>query len=127
MSNKGLGRIEILKYAKEELNTIADYPWSKNPNNAVLRHSDNKKWFGLVMSIPKNKLGINSDEIIDAINVKCDPIMIGSLLTSEGFYSAYHMNKRNWITIALDGSVPDEDIINLLYMSFKSTEWKRGF
>lgn len=122
MNNKGFGRIEILKYAKEEFNTVADYPWSKNPNFAVLRHSDNNKWYGLIMDIPKNKLGINSDEVIDAINVKCDPMMIDSLRTSDGFYSAYHMNKRNWITIALDGTVPGEDIINLLKLSYGMTK-----
>ena len=73
------------------------------------------------MSVPKNKIGLSGNESIDIVNVKCDPIMIGSLLTSDGFFPAYHMNKTNWITIALDDSVPDDTIKMLLQISFELT------
>ena len=61
---------------------------------------------------------------LDILNVKCDPIMIGSLITENGFYPAYHMNKSNWITVALDGSADDEKIKFLLDMSFDLTSKK---
>ena len=55
------------------------------------------------------------------VNFKCDPILIGSLRGQTGFFPAYHMNKANWITVALDGSVPDEQIKMLLGMSYDAT------
>lgn len=73
------------------------------------------------MKIPKNRLGEYSDKIVDIVNVKCDPIMLGSLLEEKGFYPAYHMNKEHWITICLDGSVDDEKILSLIDISYDLT------
>ena len=39
----------------------------------------------------------------------------------EGYFPAYHMNKTSWITVALDGSVPDDEVKLLLDMSFEAT------
>lgn len=78
----------------------------------------------MVMSVSKDKLGINENGMVDIVNIKCDPIMIGSLINEKGFYPAYHMNKSNWITIALDGSADDEKIKFFLDMSFDLTSKK---
>jgi predicted DNA-binding protein (MmcQ/YjbR family) len=43
---------------------------------------------------------------------------IGDGMTREGFRPAYHMNRDNWITILLDGSVDNEEIYTFLDMSF---------
>ncbi len=77
------------------------------------------------MDISKRKLGIRSDEITDVMNVKCDPILIGSLLKDNGIYPAYHMNKAYWITIMLDGSIDDDKIKWLIDMSFELTKKNR--
>ena len=42
-----------------------------------------------------------------------------------GFLPAYHMNKQNWISIILDGSVPDDKIFPLLELSYDSVVPKR--
>ena len=73
------------------------------------------------MKIPKTRLGEYSDRIVDIVNIKCDPIMLGSLLEEKGFYPAYHMNKEHWITICLDGSVDDEKILSLIDISYDLT------
>ncbi len=99
----------------------AEYPWAKFPGYMVFRHSDNQKWFALVMNISKEKLGLPEKEPIDVLNVKCEPLIIGSLQNEPGFFPAYHMSKTNWITIALDGSVSDEKIKQLLDMSYRLT------
>ena len=39
----------------------------------------------------------------------------------SGFFRAYHMNKEKWISIALDGSIPDDTIKMLLDISYDST------
>lgn len=93
----------------------------KFPEYCVFRHKNNKKWFALIMDVPKSKIGLKGNERIDILDVKCDPILIGSLLREKGFFPAYHMSKSSWITIALDDSVDDEKIKWLIDMSYELT------
>jgi len=118
-------RDDILKYALEKYGTIPDYPWMSLPRYAVLRHKDNKKWYGLIMDVPRRRLGLSGEEIIDILNIKCDPVLKGSLQMQKGFLPAYHLHKGNWITILLDGTVNEEMIFNLLEMSFDLTSNKK--
>ena len=101
-----------------------DYPWENDNSSAVFRHSDNKKWFAIVLKVSAEKLGINNGKIIDVVNVKCDNILIGSLIKESGFFPAYHMNKSCWITAALDGTADGEKIKWIVDMSFEATKNK---
>ena len=114
-------RNELEAFIMETYNAEADYPWRKSPNHAVFRHCSNRKWFALIMDVPKNKLGLQGEGLLDVVNLKCDPILIGSLREEPGFLPAYHMSKDNWITVALDGSAPDDKIKMLLDMSYQAT------
>lgn len=120
-----MNRNELTEYIAEMYNTAAEYPWDSAPRYAVFRHAGNKKWFAVIMNISRRKLGINNDEIIDVMNLKCDPILIGSLRNDAGIFPAYHMSKTNWISVALDGSVDSEKIKWLLDISFDLTDKKR--
>ena len=75
--------------------------------------------------LPKDKLGLRGTEPLDVVNFKCDPILIGSLRGEPGIFPAYHMNKEQWLTAALDGSVSDEQIKMLLDMSYEATASKK--
>ena len=114
-------RNELEAFIMETYNAEADYPWRKSPNHAVFRHCSNRKWFALIMDVTKNKLGLQGEGLLDVVNLKCDPILIGSLREEPGFLPAYHMSKDNWITVALDGSAPDDKIKMLLDMSYQAT------
>ncbi len=116
-----MNREEIFEYVKEEYNTIPEYSWDKYPLYAVLKHSNNK-WYGIIMNISKEKLGLEGKDVVDIIDIKCSPEMIGSLRLSKGFLPAYHMNKEHWITILLDGSVEKEKIKQLIDLSYELTE-----
>ncbi|MBE6845672.1 MAG: MmcQ/YjbR family DNA-binding protein [Ruminococcus sp.] len=118
-------REELKNFIKETYGVTPDNPWLKSPSYEVFRHSDNKKWFAVIMDIPESKLGINSAENISVVNLKCDTIMIVDMLSEKGIYPAYHMNKSYWVTAALDGSADDETIKMLTRMSFKLTETKK--
>lgn len=118
-------REELKKFIKETYGVTPDNPWLKSPSYEVFRHSDNKKWFAVIMDIPESKLGINSAENISVVNLKCDTIMIVDMLSEKGIYPAYHMNKSYWVTAVLDGSADDETIKMLTRMSFKLTETKK--
>ena len=76
------------------------------------------------MVIPYRTIGINKPVDVDILNVKCDPVMMGSLRGKSGFCPAYHMNKDKWITILLDGSAGQEDIKALLAISYSMTAVK---
>ena len=117
-------RNELKNYIYETYCIKPDCPWIKYPSYEVFRHADNKKWFAVIMDIPKAKLGINEDGNISVVNLKCDTLMIGDILSEKGIYPAYHMNKAYWVTAALDGSADDETVKMLTRMSFKLTETK---
>lgn len=119
-----MNRDDLEQFINENYNAESDYPWLKYPNYEVFRHSNNRKWFALIMDIPKNKLGLPGTDIIDVVNFKCDPLLISSLLKETGFFPAYHMNKESWITVALDKSVNDDTIKMLLDMSYDATALK---
>lgn len=126
MKVKNTLRSEIFEYVKETFGTTPEYLWQKTPDTAVLRHSENNKWYANIMDIPKRKLGIDSDEIADIINVKCDPILISSLLNNKWYFPAYHMNKTYWISILLDKTVDLEEVISLINFSYELTLNKNG-
>lgn len=119
-----MNRKELEKLIFKEYKAKPDFPWDSAPTYAVFRHKENKKWFAVIMDIPKNRIGLENDEIISIVNFKCDPILVGSLILEEGLFKAYHMNKTNWITAALDGSADDEKIKFLLDYSFDVTKKK---
>jgi predicted DNA-binding protein (MmcQ/YjbR family) len=65
--------------------------WEKSPNFTTFKHVNNKKWFVLVADIPYEKLQINKDGVVDFINLKNIPEMIGSLRMEKGILPAYHI------------------------------------
>ena len=115
---------QILAYAKKTYKTTPDAPFSTAPTYYVLRHSDTRKWYALFMDVPRNRLGMEGGEHVDILNIKCDPILSGSLRLRKGFLPAYHMNRENWLTILLDGTVDAEEIYPLLDMSYEMTKKK---
>lgn len=119
-------RQSVLDFAADRYGTEPDYPWASLPRYAVLRHGNNKKWYALIMDLPRERLGLGGEGNIDILNLKCDPVLIGSLRLEPGFLPAYHMNRTSWITILLDGTVESERIFPLLEMSFDLTASRRG-
>ena len=119
-----MNRSHLDKYITDYYGVRAERLFEKNPGFQVYRHNDTKKWFAIIMDLPESRLGLDGQKIIDVVNLKCDPILIGSLRLEHGFYPAYHMNKENWITVALDESVPDEKIRMLVDMSYELTRKK---
>lgn len=117
-----MNRQDLFVYAKKNFETIPDYPWKKMPNHAVLRHFKNRKWYGLVMNIPKEKLGLQSSEKVDVLNVKVNPEYSYFLLQKSDIYPAYHMNREHWVSVLLNGRVPDEEVYLLLQQSFILTK-----
>lgn len=116
-----MDRETLMQFIAEVYGTDAEYPWEKYPAYAVFRHRDNRKWFALLMRIPGARLG-RKEQAVEVLNLKCDPIMLGSLLAEEGIYPAYHMSKTNWISVLPD-IVPADRVKWLLDLSFDLTAY----
>ncbi len=114
---QGSLREEVLSMAQDRYGTEPEYLFSKYPGFAVLRHP-NQKWYGVIMDLSRQKLGLPGEGLVDALNVKCDPCLSGSLRLQPGILPGYHMNKESWITILLDGTVDMEQIGILLDISY---------
>lgn len=119
-------RETVFAYIKRKYKISPEYPWAKYDSNAVFRHSDNKKWFALVMGVERNKLGLSDAGYVDVIDLKIDDMMFRDmLLQKEGILPGYHMNKDHWITVLLDGTVEENMIYDLIDASFLATASKK--
>ena len=110
-------REEIFQYVKEQYGTEPEYLWKKDPDSAVLRHK-NGKWYAVFMTVEKSKLRLEGNDLVDIMDVKCDPEMTSMIIQTYGFLPGYHMNKQHWITILLDGSVSEAKTLDFLDMSY---------
>lgn len=113
-------REEIFKYVEEKYTSQPEYLWKKYAHYAVLRHSQNRKWYAIVMDVKKENLGLEGKEVIDIMDVKLDPETVDILQSAEGFFPAYHMNNSNWISIDI-ATVDSKQICNLIDASFDLT------
>lgn len=115
-------RSDVFAWALSAYGTQPDYPWQDD--NAVLRHRGTGKWYGVVLRVDARKLGLPDARTVDVLNVKCDPLLSGSLRQKPGVFPAYHMNKASWLSVLLDGTVARADVEGLLAMSYALTEKK---
>lgn len=105
-------RQQLFEYCTEEFDTSPDYPFDDFMETAVFRHTKNRKWYALVMRIPKSRLGLDTKECADVLNLKLPPEMMSSFSTSDGIYPAYHMNKAHWVSVLLEQA--SDDLVQFL-------------
>ena len=96
-------RKSVIEYALSLPNTGADNPFEGDFDTTVLRHTDTGKWFGIIMNISGDKVGLSPNIRVDVMNVKCKPEdTFTARELSCGIVPAYHMNKTHWLTVALE-------------------------
>ena len=116
-----MNRSELFTEIALRYESEPEYLWTRWPGYAVLRHTGNRKWFGVVMDVPATRLGLEGDGKVDILNVKVDPDDATALRLADGILPAYHMNKENWVSVLIEGSVPDEMLLDLLETSYRLT------
>ena len=109
---------QIIKYIKEKYEDELEFLWEKLENAAIWRNKQNNKWYGLLMKIEENKLGINSERMVEAINVRYQKEESQKIVDNKKIFPGYHMNKKSWITIKLDNSVETRRIKELIDNSY---------
>ena len=115
-----MNRHETADYITDTFGVSGENLWVKFPEYLVFRNRKNKKWFALIADVEKSRLGLPGDGKTDIINLKCD-MMAGALRMQPGILPAYHMHRDSWVSILLDGTVPAEDILPLIDLSYQLT------
>ena len=92
--------------------------WEKFPEDGIWRRSDNKKWYALLMKVERCKVYGNSKEKVDVLGLRYSKAEIQNAIDNVRIYPGYHMNKKSWITVFLDGATPLEFIFNLIDNSY---------
>ena len=117
-----MDRKKVQNYIEQTYGAIGEHLFAKYPGFCVFRHRENRKWFAVIMEIPREKLGLSGDGDICVIIVKCDVRLIGTFRLNPGIYPAYHMSKAHWLTVSLDGTVETDKLQFLLEMSYNLTK-----
>lgn len=113
----------VIEYAKGLPLTSVDNPFSDDFDTTVLRHSDTGKWFGIIMNISKHRVGLEGEGKIDVMNLKCKPEeTFEAREMCESIVPAYHMNKKHWISLIFNGTIPKELMEALIDNSYELTK-----
>ena len=110
---------EIIDYVKNKYGDELEFLWEKSPKNAVIRRESSNKWYAVILTISKRKLNLDSDKIIEVINLHNIAEEIEKLIDNKKYFPAYHMNKKYWCTICLDGTVELKEIYKLIDISYE--------
>lgn len=108
----------LMEYVRQTYGDELEYLWPKFPSNAVWRRKDSRKWYAAILTVSRRKLGQNSDETVEIIDLRMTPGEKAALVDGVRYLPGYHMNKNSWYTICLDGSVPAQEICQRIDASY---------
>lgn len=110
---------EVIAYIKSSYGDEFEYLWKKFPDNAVVRRKDNQKWYAALLTVSRRKLGFNTDERVEILDIRMAPEKVEQAVDGVKFHLGYHMNKKHWVTVCLDGTLSMQDICALIDESYK--------
>lgn len=115
---------ELSNLIKEKYNVIPEILWESNPNYGIFRNKSSNKWFGVIMNIDRSKLNPNESGEVEVLNVKLDDL-VDAYLKKDAIYPAYHMSKKSWVSITLDNTLSNKEIMSLIDISFDLSNRKK--
>lgn len=96
---------DIRKYCNSKKGVVEDFPFDFQ----TLVFKIGGKMFALT--------DIDSEEL--TLNLKCDPYVSLELRSRYSQITpGYHMNKKHWNSVIVDGSIPDKEILKLIDDSY---------
>lgn len=114
----------VIEYARNTYGDELEFLWEKSPKNAILRRKDNRKWYAALLTVSRSKLGAFPDEEIEVLDLRAAPEAIPDMVDGKRVFAGYHMNKKHWITLPLDGTLPAEEICAMLDTSYALAKGK---
>ena len=115
---------ELLHYVKDAYGDEIEYPW-KDMDAAVIRSHLTKKWYAVFMKIHPSKIGLGGSQSIHIMDLHGTAEQVAALVDGKRYFPGYHMNRKYWYTICLDGSVPMEDLQQRIDESFILSQPKK--
>ena len=110
----------VARLIYEKYGESPDYPFGDDAGAGVFRYPGTRKWYGLIMNVKKcvlpgeDKTDREHSPEVEIMNLKARTDRIEELHTIDGIYPAYHMNRRYWISLLLDGRIDDSFIMELV-------------
>ena len=99
-------RDEVIAVCSAKPGSVEDYPFGDEV--AVFKVAG--KMFALMTMGPAP----------GSVSLKCDPDLAVSLRRRYAAITAgYHLSKRHWNTVTLDGSVPEDELLDLIDHSYE--------
>ncbi len=111
--------LRMIEFVTGKYGDEPEFLWTKFPDDAVWRRKDTNKWYGIIMTIPRSKLGLDSNEVVEIMDLRIAPGQMEDLLKQENYYPGWHMNKKSWYTVILDESVADEELFRRIEDSYR--------
>lgn len=115
---------KVISYLKEKYDTELEFLWDKYPDAAAFRNKSNNKWYGIFMKISKEKIGEESSDLVDIIDLRYQKEDIDNIIDNKKVFPGYHMNKKSWITLVLDGRMNIKEIYKLIDNSYQIIDKK---
>ena len=116
---------QLIRYVQETYGDSLEHLWAKFPDCAIWRRPDNRKWYGVILTIQESKIGWDGTDKIEILDLRFDSDSPEHLIDYQHYFPAYHMNKKHWITIPLTGVLPFEEIKKRLDISHQQAALKR--
>lgn len=109
---------EVIKYIEKKYGDKLEFLWEKFDDNAIWRNRQNNKWYGVLLTLSERKLGLESDKVVEVIDLRYQEEKIEDILKEPNIFPGYHMNKKSWITIKLDETIDTKKIYSLIDNSY---------
>lgn len=95
----------IIKYIEQKYGDKPEFLWEKFPNTCIFRRNDKKgRWYAALLTVAKHKIGLDGQDIIEIVDLKAKPETIEQIVDNKKYFQGYHMNKKHWFTICLEGT-----------------------
>ena len=95
----------VIEYVRKKYYDELEFLWEKFPNNAIFRRQDSDKWYAALLILQKHKLGLKEDGIVEIIDLRIKPEDLDNLIDNKKYFPGYHMNKKHWNTVIVDGKI----------------------
>lgn len=115
----------IVDMVKDTYGDEPEFLWERYPGCGVIRNPKTKKWYLAILDVDRSKLEKNKEGLVEILNLKLDPNEVIEITKQKGFYPAWHMNKKSWISIILDNRIEDSIILNLIEKSHFFSEKRK--
>ncbi len=115
---------QIIDYVSKKYGDELEFLWEDTPDNAIYRRADTGKWYLAMLTIKPSKIGLAGEDKIEIIDLHAEPDTIEKIVDGERIFPGYHMNKRHWLTIPLDGRVESAQIFEMIDESYRLAKKK---